>query len=202
MHEVAYLGTYTPYGNQFNYFNTPVLGDLLFISAVLNPVYQVASYTNLSTSQVQSITYEQIPTGYHITVGNMGLWFDTDGYLIRCYIEGWEGSYFAEKDLEITWDSVVSNEDHVQPTNLFSIVSYPNPFRQDLSIKINNKDSVPSDINIYNIKGQLIRTWKDVKADELTWDGRDKDNKPVKSGVYIIRVKNRSQIYVSRVIKL
>ena len=131
----------------------------------------------------------------------MGLWFDNDGYLIRCYIEGWEGSYFAEKYLEITWDSVVSNEDQIQPTNLFSIDTYPNPFRQDLSIKINNKDSVPSEINIYNIKGQLVRTWKDVKSYELIWDGKDTSNQPVKSGIYLIKAKQGKDISTAKVLK-
>jgi hypothetical protein len=202
MSEVAYLGAYTPYGSQMSYYNSPVLGDLLLLSAILNPVYQVASYTNITTSQTQTITYNQTTSGYIITAGSVTLTFDNDGYFTGCtksvYIAPWSGSYV----FNVTWDSIVPNQDEVQPANLLSLTSYPNPFRQDLSIKLSSKDSAPSELNIYNLKGQLIRSWKDIRTDELTWDGRDNADNSISSGIYLIKARQGNDTVTTKVIKL
>jgi hypothetical protein len=200
MHEVACLSAYTPCGGQMSYYNSPVLADLLLMSAILNPVYQVASYTNI-TSQTQTITYEQTSSGYEVNAGSVTLTFDSDGYFTGCtksvYIDPWSGSYV----FNVTWDTITANEDEVISAHLLSLSSYPNPFRQDLSIKLSSKDNTPSELNIYNVKGQLIRSWKDVRVDELTWDGKDNANRSVSSGIYIIKARQGKGSSTLKVIK-
>jgi hypothetical protein len=76
----------------------------------------------------------------------------------------------------------------------------PNPFRYNLSIRIGDNKKL-ADISIYNLKGQLIRSWKDVKAEALTWDGKDSANNNVSSGIYIIKARQGKQLSTLKVIK-
>lgn len=87
------------------------------------------------------------------------------------------------------------------PVPVFLLSTYPNPFLSELTITLQNKLPLPTDISIYNIKGQLIRSWKDVKSDELIWDGKDKSNHPVSSGIYLIRARQGKQISTAKVLK-
>jgi len=57
-------------------------------------------------------------------------------------------------------------------------------------------------ISIYNTKGQLIRRWKDIKTPELTWDGKDSNNRPVSSGVYLIRAKQGDSVQTVKAIRM
>jgi len=100
---------------------------------------------------------------------------------------------------DITWQYNVFNEDQIIPVTTQIFSAYPNPFSVNLAIKVNY--TVPYDVSVYNIKGQLVRSWKDVKADELTWDGKDTSNKPVSSGVYLIRTGQGKDISTAKVLK-
>jgi len=70
---------------------------------------------------------------------------------------------------------------------------YPNPFNPGLNICFSLPEEIPVEVNIYNIKGQKVRTL--VKEQyrsgeyELVWDGRNTSGKQTGSGVYFIRIK-------------
>jgi len=104
-------------------------------------------------------------------------------------------------EYQVNWTYSVPNNDPTETPAVQMISAYPNPFNSDLNIKLDCKTLINSDISIYNIKGQLIKSWKGVKSNELTWDGRDKDNKPVKSGVYLIKAGQGQDTSVVKVIK-
>ena len=100
----------------------------------------------------------------------------------------------------VTWEDYTPIQDEYYTPILFKLSAYPNPFTNYLII--NAKDNSFENISIYNIKGQLVRTWKDVKSNELTWDGKDESNQPVSNGVYLIKAKQDKQVSVMKVIKL
>ena len=62
-----------------------------------------------------------------------------------------------------------------------------------LLIKMQNKDSGRVVIDIFNIKGQKVKTIFDANTSkgehEMTWEGKDKLGKRVASGVYTIIMK-------------
>lgn len=103
-------------------------------------------------------------------------------------------------ELSITWEYYTPNEDQSQPAIPFSLTAYPNPFRNILTINSNSKTAIDN-VSIYNLKGQLIRSWNDVKAAGLTWDGKDSNNRAVSSGVYLIRARQQQQTFTAKVIK-
>lgn len=83
----------------------------------------------------------------------------------------------------------LSSQDNIAPVLTTEVLgNYPNPFNPDTNIRFNLAEKTEVSINIYNIKGQLI---KNLKSESLpsgehtvTWSGIDNNRKPVSSGVY------------------
>ncbi|MCB5257031.1 MAG: T9SS type A sorting domain-containing protein, partial [Candidatus Cloacimonetes bacterium] len=79
--------------------------------------------------------------------------------------------------------------DEVQSPMVNEISAYPNPMKDEIKIKIKQENSIPiqgNSIEIFNIKGQLIRSL-DLTKGETVWDGRDDNNRPLASGTYIVK---------------
>ncbi|RLC50920.1 MAG: hypothetical protein DRI23_06085, partial [Candidatus Cloacimonadota bacterium] len=49
-------------------------------------------------------------------------------------------------------------------------------------------------LDIYNMKGQMVKTLVNKKMDagthQIVWNGNDENNKPVSSGMYLYKLKN------------
>jgi len=84
----------------------------------------------------------------------------------------------------------VSNENEI--LNIKLIGNYPNPFNPQTVIKYQLSNEMPVEINIYNIKGQKVRTLinelKEAGSHSIVWNGDDDEKHPVSSGVYFYRM--------------
>jgi hypothetical protein len=71
--------------------------------------------------------------------------------------------------------------------------NYPNPFNPATSIKLQVKEISPVSIDIYNVKGQLVKNLinETVPAGvhSFEWSGSDNSSRPAASGVYFYKVK-------------
>ena len=88
-----------------------------------------------------------------------------------------------------------------------TITAQPNPFSTTTTISFSRKlnSHELSQINIYNVKGQLIRELLPVAPSlgltvSVTWDGRDETGREVKSGVYFCTLQNGKEQYVQKVV--
>ncbi|HHE37561.1 MAG TPA: T9SS type A sorting domain-containing protein [Candidatus Cloacimonetes bacterium] len=92
---------------------------------------------------------------------------------------------------DIPYTDVLENE-YDPSTDHFLIRNYPNPFNQSTSLTF----SIPEEcrqnsieLNIYNIKGQLINTLisepSNFKERAITWFGDNFENEPVSTGIYL-----------------
>lgn len=77
---------------------------------------------------------------------------------------------------------------------------YPNPFNAQTTIALNIPFSSEVRLNIYNIRGQRVKTLCNQTAFKgsrtLIWDGRNNAYQPVSSGIYFVRAQitnNRSR---------
>ena len=72
--------------------------------------------------------------------------------------------------------------------------NYPNPFNPNTSIKYSLTKPSKVNLQIYNLKGELIRTLVDENKTEgnytITWNGTDDAGIKVSSGVYIYTLKS------------
>ncbi|MDD3103350.1 MAG: T9SS type A sorting domain-containing protein [Candidatus Cloacimonetes bacterium] len=84
-------------------------------------------------------------------------------------------------------------EDEVQTPPVSTISAYPNPMKNHVSIKIVQDDQMirNDNIDIFNIKGQLVRSLKLVN-NETNWDGKDKQGRICPNGIYLLRSSNRN----------
>ncbi|MBP7563277.1 MAG: T9SS type A sorting domain-containing protein [Candidatus Cloacimonetes bacterium] len=86
----------------------------------------------------------------------------------------------------------VSGDESVISQTSDRIRVYPNPFNPDTHISFTLHQANSVEINIYNIKGQLVKSYPQsyFNAGEHTlfWNGKDNQNKTVSSGIYFIRL--------------
>lgn len=77
-------------------------------------------------------------------------------------------------------------------TNLSS--AYPNPFNPQTTIKFSVKESDTAQLIIYNLKGQIIKTYPNFLPGQhvIVWNAKDNNNKNVTSGVYLYKLISNS----------
>jgi len=83
----------------------------------------------------------------------------------------------------------------VPPADLIQdLFCYPNPFLGTMSISLELRDNAFTTIEVYNLRGQLVRT---LSADtfikgknSLQWDGRDNAGASCPTGVYLIKASS------------
>ncbi len=91
--------------------------------------------------------------------------------------------------------SSVAVEDPINANNPITLIgNYPNPFNPTTTISVNVKSPAPVQVEIYNLKGQLVRTLKsDVRTAgnaELVWNAKDENGRNVTAGIYLFNVKD------------
>lgn len=81
-----------------------------------------------------------------------------------------------------------------QQKDKFGITVSPNPFSSFTSISFELPDNYrSSDLNIFNLHGQLIRKIKiPVAVKQLQWDGTDQKGRPVPKGIYLLNICNET----------
>jgi DNA-binding transcriptional regulator YhcF (GntR family) len=84
--------------------------------------------------------------------------------------------------------------------------SYPNPFNPETQIDYTLSISEKVRIQIYNITGQLIRTfdqgYQQAGSYSLRWDGRNENRDPAASGIYLYRIEAGPYSLTNRMVLL
>jgi len=100
----------------------------------------------------------------------------------------------------------LSNEEVSSITQTRLFANYPNPFNPETTISFDMKEAGKVEINIYNVKGQQVKTVvnKDMKRGhhEIVWNGKDDNNKSVASGVYFYKMQTKSYTAFQKAILL
>lgn len=72
------------------------------------------------------------------------------------------------------------------------VMNYPNPFNPETTIRFGIPKSGNTEVKIYNIRGQLVKKlfdgYKEAGYHNVVWNGRNRDNQSVASGIYFTRV--------------
>jgi len=79
------------------------------------------------------------------------------------------------------------------PTEFNVEQNYPNPFNPETSIKFSVKEDAWVTLRIYNVLGQVVTTLvneqKPAGEYVISWNGKNRDNVDVASGVYFYRIQ-------------
>ncbi len=95
----------------------------------------------------------------------------------------------------LVYSGIVSNDDVVVPEYSTELVgNCPNPFNPQTSINFSLAEPGKVTIDIYNIKGQKVRSLVNDKYDQgnhkVVWNGTDDTNRGVGSGIYFYKMKS------------
>jgi len=101
-----------------------------------------------------------------------------DGKLILTTVDG----FFC---YEFTAPSAAFPDTQVPQVSDAELTVYPNPSVGEVSITIKSDKRV-SELKVYNLKGQLVRTIPGSSVKDYVWDTRDEQGKKVSSGIYLI----------------
>ena len=134
---------------------------------------------------------------------------DVDGNGLKDIITA-NYSYNGDNNINILFQDDVNNfvnepqvgiddEECIIISNNFKLSNYPNPFNPKTKIKFSIREQGFVELNIYDIKGQLVCNLIDKKVmnrgiHSVTWDGKNNTGKEVNSNVYLyrLRVGNKS----------
>ena len=134
-------------------------------------------YSDVVTIPLADYAGQSIKLAWHAVdgPGNDGLWY----------------VWFID---QVKVEGTVSNEDVTSPvvqTELHS--NYPNPFNPETTIRYSVKEATHVTIEIYNVKGQLVRTLvneaKSAGNHNVVWNGMDNSGRSISSGVYFYKMK-------------
>ncbi len=97
---------------------------------------------------------------------------------------------------------LVNNQDLVQ--NPVQLMNYPNPFNPATTISFQLDTVANSKLEVFNLKGQKLRDWTDLKPgiNKVIWDGRDASGKLQGSGVYLYKLSVNGKGFVGKMIML
>ncbi|OQY39596.1 MAG: hypothetical protein B6226_01550 [Candidatus Cloacimonetes bacterium 4572_65] len=90
---------------------------------------------------------------------------------------------------------VSNSADSVELTNQLTISSYPNPFTNSANLVIDSKRENILSANIYNIKGQCVKTLpvrNNSKEQAFEWKGNNNSGEKVADGIYFLKVNTKT----------
>ena len=84
--------------------------------------------------------------------------------------------------------------------------NYPNPFNPSTNIRYSLDKSGPVSLDIYNIKGQLVKNLcteaQDKGSHTVVWNGTDNSGSACSSGVYFYRLRTSDNTLVRKMLML
>ncbi|MCK4654557.1 MAG: T9SS type A sorting domain-containing protein, partial [Candidatus Cloacimonetes bacterium] len=87
-----------------------------------------------------------------------------------------------------------------------NLSNFPNPFNPSTTISFNLKNSSNVKLIVYNVKGQKVKTLINDQyskgAHSVIWNGKDKNNKPVSSGLYFYKLSSGKETQVKKMLLL
>ncbi|MCY4604982.1 MAG: FG-GAP-like repeat-containing protein [Gemmatimonadetes bacterium] len=103
--------------------------------------------------------------------------------------------------------TAIAAETTTTPTVFALGANYPNPFNPTTTIPVSVAVGAGDvDLTIYNVLGQPVRqVWNGPLAageHRLAWDGRDAQDQPVATGVYVVRLHQGNQTRIRKMVKL
>lgn len=117
-------------------------------------------------------------------------------YYMNIWVNGKVTSIPVQDIRKLTFSgltSAVGNKNAQAVIKNFALFqNYPNPFNPTTRIDYEIPTSGDVDIKIFNINGELVRvfTFSNQSSGRysVNWDGRNSNNQPVASGMYLYRV--------------
>ncbi|MDD3235487.1 MAG: carboxypeptidase regulatory-like domain-containing protein [Candidatus Cloacimonetes bacterium] len=148
-----------------------------------------ADFTIISGASYIEAPIEWTEYTYNITTGNVPVYIG-----IQCLSN--DAFIFFVDDVTVMGGGS-ANEDPIIPVIATELKgNYPNPFNPETTISFNMKETAPVSLEIYNVKGQLVKTMlngvQEMGNHSVVWNGKDNNGRAVSSGVYYYKMNTGS----------
>jgi len=116
---------------------------------------------------------------------------DVEDYHAIAVIQGFsDGKMVQAERVGLGSTSFGSNEIN---QSMIALSNYPNPFNPEttISYQITDPNMADGRIDIYNIKGELVKSYPELSGEmgSVTWNGKDNQGSSVASGVYFYKLQ-------------
>lgn len=95
--------------------------------------------------------------------------------------------------VQFTFNPTAANDNNVAPARTELVGNYPNPFNPNTTIKFANKENGMVKLNIFNVRGQKVRSLVNSQmaagTHTINWNGTDDNGNVVASGVYMYNLE-------------
>jgi hypothetical protein len=162
-------------GNQVHYLGNNIAVPSLFwgVGAPDSLIYSLAAGSPCIDTGTPDTTSLYLPVAD--LAGNYRIW--NNRIDMGCYEYGSEP---------------VGNDDSIHPEECGTLRNYPNPFNPSTTIAYSLKEDGKVSLNIYNIRGQLVKSLADgftaKGSHSASWDGKDARGIACASGVYLYKL--------------
>ena len=98
---------------------------------------------------------------------------------------------------------VPNSSEDVAPLTL-KATNYPNPFNPETTISYNLPKAGVTKVEVFNLKGQLVKTLvNEVQAEgnqKVIWKGNNNQDKQVSSGIYLYKIKTTGDVISGKMV--
>lgn len=130
--------------------------------------------------------------------------YDSNGNMIEELGEDYhEGEYYETYNSETSYIPLTDNHDLSTPAiSPINVSIYPQPFAGSVSILGESKAGGELKVEVFNLRGQKVRSFNMLSGTTLTWDGKDESGKELPASVYFLRAEQGSTFQTKKLIKL
>jgi hypothetical protein len=164
-----------------------------------------AEITLINQNGLEEYTYDQIVTNGEAEIEDVAIGF----YALTVELEGtptYNDTLLIDQNMNIEIILVDNNNDASEVYNTSLIGNYPNPFNPTTNISFSLANDSAVKIDVYNIKGQLIKTVANAEYEaglhKITWNGKDTNGKKVSSGMYFYKLSTNNYTRVKKMLML
>lgn len=172
----------------------PDVSETLLLQANQNQMFIVEAYTAEAELSYDWYIDEELHSESSFILETA--FANSGDHTVRCHIASSDSIAF-----DALWNVQISsaNADAAAP-ELISIKTSPNPFSQNLEISCSLKESAPIKLEVFNLKGQKVKTlYEGIQNPgtwNITWDGRDNTQRTCPAGLYVLKISEpRGQQY-------
>ncbi len=116
--------------------------------------------------------------------------FTSDGvHTVTCTTLDTEMSWTTTWQVDVS--SVSNNDEVIAQPDIRIISAYPNPFKDKTTFVYNTRDSNPITIDIFDVKGRIVKSEKLVSKagiNQWNWNGKNFSEQSMPAGLYLIRL--------------
>lgn len=171
---------------------------LLSWTAPFEPEFTPLSYKvyrKINADRFEQIA--QIDATMHTEIlSDLGNYF----YYVTCIYS--EGESLPSNVLNFPYPYVNELDENQIPLVTKLYHNYPNPFNPSTTIAFSTKNTGKVKLNVYNIKGQLVRSLVDTNLNagshSVLWDGTDNTKRKVSSGIYLYRLETKDYTHTRK----